>query len=298
MLKPWAWTLPVWLGVVFQDGGATPDLRKLEATIAAEINKKRVAQSLAELKVVEELSYLARQQAEEFEQAGLRGHQGREWGFIEQRANALFGWTVPANQKPNSTQPAQDMMTDNSFDIDEAGHLSEGELSWVIDGWMGSAGHRQTIMMKTVVCTGVGISPKGTRIFQIFASLTPQRAKALEEIARHAEDLLKGETAAMSAIQKILALNEGAALVRLSEAARKSEHPRVRKKACEALFQLNKKIRAMKGVVPELMTFVEDETIGGDAQKCLQSLTGQSLGKDRAAWIQWWASARKNFSAK
>ncbi|HLG42412.1 MAG TPA: CAP domain-containing protein [Planctomycetota bacterium] len=281
---------------VLQDGGS--ETEKLEKAVAAEINAKRKEQGLTELKVFEELSYVARQQAEEFERQGIRGHQGREWGFVEERANALFGWSVPTNQKPDARQPAKDMMTDNSFDIDEEGHLGEGELRWVIEGWMNSRGHREAILMKTTVYTGVGISSKRTRIFQIFASLTAPRARALEEIARLAPDLDKGEADALAAVGKILALNEGAAVVRLAAVAKRSKSAKVQKKACEAVFQLNKKIRALKGAVPELIDLLEVEATGEDSLKHLRSLTGQSLGKDANAWREWWASARKGFTVK
>ncbi|OHB70962.1 MAG: hypothetical protein A2W23_07845 [Planctomycetes bacterium RBG_16_43_13] len=281
-----------------QDKGVK-DRDKLEQLISDEINKKRSANGgLPALKLLDELSYIARQQADEFEQGGLRGHQGKEWGYCEQRVNAIFGWSAPLNQKPNSTTPSQDMMTDNSFDIDEEGHIDADELHWVIDGWMESPGHRQAILMNTTAQTGVGMSAKGTRIFQIFASLTAQRTKALEDIAKLAPDLFKEEAKALTAINKILALNEGAAVVRLSDVAKRSDKEKVRKKACEALYQLNKKIPAMKGVVPELIGFIEDETVGADAQKYLKALTGQGHGKDKNAWLKWWQTAKQNFSAK
>jgi len=291
-----AWMVGCLGAAILQDGES--ETHKLEKAIAAEINAKRKDQGLTELKVLDELSYVARQQAEEFERGGLRGHQGREWGFVEERANALFGWSVPTNQKPNAQQPARDMMTDNSFDIDEEGHLGEGELRWVIEGWMNSRGHREAILMKTTVYTGVGISSKRTRIFQIFASLTAARAKALEEIARLASDLTKGEAEALAAIGKILALNEGAAVVRLAATAKTSKSVKVQKKACEAIFQLNKKIRGMKGAIPELIELLGVEAVGDEAVKHLRTLTGQSLAKDRSAWQEWWSSARKSYTAK
>lgn len=261
-------------------GYPVANVHTIELEVEGLVNKERAQRGLKALKPLEELRFLGRVHAREWQALGGGGHESKLWGHVSDRGAVLFGWRPSQWVLSNGANSHQ--ICDNYFG---GGMSAQGYVT----GWMNSSGHKRAILWKGNDYFGMSIAYGKAHL--MFAGLPPKTRKKVVALQPLYEKLAGEEKA--SKIKKILAkivsVKEGSSSMRIAPLLLDSDE-KIRMTALKALVGLYKAVPHAKLIVyalVELGVTSPDEKLAKKAGEMLKKITKQKH-TDAEAWRKWW----------
>ncbi|MBL4846503.1 MAG: hypothetical protein JKY65_13330 [Planctomycetes bacterium] len=257
--------------------------RAVEIEVERQVNAIRKQHGLVVLRPLEELRFLGRLHAREWDALGGGGHKSPLWGHVSDRAAVLYGWRPTQWVLTPAPAPDKHAICDN---FRGGGSDARGYT----DAWMASEGHKRAILWKSSRQIGMSLS-EGGMAHLMFGGIPTQTLRRLEAL-RPLYKRLANETKATrlkKLLTRILKIREGSAFVRIAPLLFDSD-PKVRSLALKALDKLYRLVPKAKGplfAIVDLGVMSPDQELSKQARKVMKKLTRQKH-ETPAEWHAWW----------
>lgn len=256
----------------------------VEREVEKRVNAIRKKHGLVELAAYEELRFLGRLHAREWDALRIQGaHESKLWGHVSDRAKVLYGWRPTEWVLSPAPTPGTHAICDN---FRGGGSDAEG----YVDAWMKSDGHRRAILWKDNRQVGMAMSASGMAHLMFGGIPTPtlRRLDALQPVYAK---LAEAEKA--SKVKKLLGMivkaKEGSSFLRIAPLLFDADE-KVRGYALQALAKLYSLVPRAKGVIFAIVDLAlpsPDEKLAKKALKIVRKLTGKKL-ETAAEYQTWW----------
>jgi uncharacterized protein YkwD len=143
----------------------------LEAQLHAEANRLRASKGVAPLEASTDLRLAARAQAVDMMLNGFVGHRASTGQDFESRMRAFVISNDPFSMP---------RMAENAARETQKGEANATKASRLFQQWVGSRGHRKSLLNATYQHVSTGVVQRGNKIWavQIFWNALPGKAKA------------------------------------------------------------------------------------------------------------------------
>lgn len=298
---------PVWLTLddeptldrpeIAWNGYPTKRWQALEKAVEERVGRVRAAHGKGQVEALEELRFIGRAHARENVATKNRdGHLSRHFGYVSDRAAALYGWAPAKWSQPDGAFSEGYKIADNGGAVKEM--TPDG---WIDNGWMTSPGHRDAILNDGSRFIGMGLGgiKNFTPAHLVFASMPKASYQRIQELQPLYAQLARVKKAELKQVlDAIVEKAEGSSFIRIAPLLKDPDRD-VRMAAIAALRRLQELAPKAKGPVFALLEFGVQGGLADTAQesaKALKALTGQ-VHTTPAAWADWWAASWKAYNA-